>query len=367
MLKGPDRERLHRYFDRHEDIKFFESLFRDVGELLPDQILAILYNQLASDGKLETLSGIINDLEDYDKPQDPITNIFDSIVFDENGKHSPTIGQVSFSGDSLEIEQTNIIQRVGQSLYVVATNNTGSDIAKGEAVSYIGITADVLNIEIYNGSNYIGVAAEDIADGEFGYIAKLGYVSGVDTSAFTVGDYVVNEGLKIAIVVTSDTDGLIFVQDSGRTNDIAFFISTDTQTLKTANSAQNIAYDNTPIGSGIDFIDVQQTGVITRFGLDEGEYLFESTHQIKSDALVKTDFWAWYRIDGVNIPNSAVKINFFDGMSSVSHSSKYTALADNERLQVMWAASEIESEIEASIATAFAPETPSSTLKVTRL
>jgi len=124
-------------------------------------------------------------------------------------------------------------------LQFTAINNTGSTITKGSAVYVSGHTTETQVADADNTSAStmpaFGIAKDDIANGATGTIVISGEISGVDMSAFSVGDelYVGTAGAltatkptgtaliqKIGKVTKAAASGELLVIGAGRTNDL---------------------------------------------------------------------------------------------------------------------------------------------------
>lgn len=87
----------------------------------------------------------------------------------------------------------DVVLQVGQEIYVKVRNNTGSLIANGKPVRITGAignrpTIALAQADTAQNARVIGVATEDIANNEDGYITAFGLVRDFDTSTFSVGD-----------------------------------------------------------------------------------------------------------------------------------------------------------------------------------
>mgnify|MGYP003337236363 CR=1 FL=1 len=111
------------------------------------------------------------------------------------------------------------IHQPGQ--YQVA-NASGSTIVKGTVVQITGLSGFMTVTPVDNPSvnNILGVVVDDIADGESGYVARMGLFGQFDTTAFSVNDQLYSDGSgnltttalgpKIGLVLeVSATDGKI--------------------------------------------------------------------------------------------------------------------------------------------------------------
>jgi len=142
--------------------------------------------------------------------------------------------KISFANLSAGISVGNAI-----ALQFTALNSTGSTITKGSAVYVSGHTSETQVAPADNTSAStmpaFGIATDDILDGATGTIVIGGEISGINTSAFTIGDelYVGTAGAltatkptgtaliqKVAKVTKAAASGEILVTGAGRVNDL---------------------------------------------------------------------------------------------------------------------------------------------------
>jgi len=142
--------------------------------------------------------------------------------------------KISFANLSAGISVGN-----ATALQFTALNSTGSTITKGSAVYVSGHTSETQVAPADNTSAStmpaFGIATDDILDGATGTIVIGGEISGINTSAFTIGDelYVGTAGAltatkptgtaliqKVAKVTKAAASGEILVTGAGRVNDL---------------------------------------------------------------------------------------------------------------------------------------------------
>lgn len=105
-----------------------------------------------------------------------------------------TTGQI-LAKDSASDYDYVWIDNATDSIKFIVDNDSGVNILKGDAVMSVGATA-LGRIEValavadgtVDAKFMLGVAVEDIDDGDTGEIAVFGPITGVDTSAYDVGD-----------------------------------------------------------------------------------------------------------------------------------------------------------------------------------
>lgn len=115
---------------------------------------------------------------------------------------------VTYYNDTADV-QVNL----GQELLIRVINNTGNTITNGTVVYPSGTTSlgeieiDLANAAFKEKCRLVAMATEDIEDGEIGYVTRLGQVSGIDTSAFSVGQIAYLSTTDGQITTTSPDDG----------------------------------------------------------------------------------------------------------------------------------------------------------------
>lgn len=99
-----------------------------------------------------------------------------------------------------------------------------------------------------------------------------------------------------------------------------------------------------------------------------GTYMLSFSAQIDSTSGSAVDFWFWPRINGVDIPSSAMKNTLHSNQATkVTSRASLFDFEAGDYLEAMWAVSSTDGRLEAFTATAFAPATPAATLAITRL
>jgi hypothetical protein len=174
--------------------------------------------------------------------QGAITTV-DSIQLDlAAGVESPALGQLAWDVEdntvSLGLGVTSL--KIGQEQLYFIKNQSGQTIGKGNVVMFAGTIGNSGRLlgrkAVADGSfpsNYIiGVASQNIVDGEDGYVASFGKIRQLDTSMFSEGDVLFanpaipgtlsntvpiapNNKVVVAAVVNSDAaNGELFVRVS---------------------------------------------------------------------------------------------------------------------------------------------------------
>ncbi len=114
-------------------------------------------------------------------------------------------------------------QQIGLEVMIRVKNTSGGNISNGQAVRITGASANVPEIGLADADDpaaagSVGLATEDIDDGQFGYVTTFGLVRGdasqpINTSGFAAGDrvYVANTPGALTNVGPTSTERIIFI------------------------------------------------------------------------------------------------------------------------------------------------------------
>lgn len=285
----------------------------------------------------------------------------------------------------------DVIQQIGLETYARVQNNTGVTIPNGTVVGFTGAVPDsALSIAPYlangatNSLNILGVMTHDLPDtGEKGYCTVWGFVRGLNTSAFSLGDVLYasptvaggftkvkptapNNVIPLAAVLKVDaTDGIIFVRPTIEQQlYYGEFTKTDTQTPAVINTAYALTFTNTEITKGVTIGTPTSRIAVANAGL----YNFNASVQITSTNASQKSIWVWLRKNGTtDVPNSArvASTTLNGGYLTISLNEVLSVLA-GEYYEVMYAADDTNISISTVAATAFAPAAPAVILAVTQ-
>lgn len=179
------REQLASFLKNHEQIKQFERLFATVNEVDQTVIEAVLTIASMSDAKAQMALDAL-DRRDY-------------IDFAYNAPYAGVERRLGWSNteQSLQIGmEGGLPLHICKDTVYYGKNTGATSISKGMAVMANGVlgASGKLTFEraVANGTVHqmymIGIAAQDIAVGEFGYIQEFGLISNLNTSAWNEGD-----------------------------------------------------------------------------------------------------------------------------------------------------------------------------------
>ena len=107
----------------------------------------------------------------------------------------------------------------------------------------------------------------------------------------------------------------------------------------------------------------------SRIVFDEaGQYMISFSAQIASTSSSTVNFWFWPRVNGSDVAGSTMKNALHqNGSVLVVSRSAIFELNAGDYLEAMWAVDSTNGFLDATVATAFAPAAPASTIAITRL
>lgn len=399
--RPPTRDELARVFKDFRTLKAFERIF----DLVPGEFVTIL--QAIDELRVQTsgdmaaaqaarrdamrLNGLVQQAL-AGKPQ-PVnrTPALDYADF-VDAPHLAQPGRVAWNttDDTLNIyHSNNVTQQVGLETYARLINNTGTTIPNGSAVAYAGAASGAVQGALYlaDGATpleyFVGVATQDIANGAVGRVTTFGLVRDLDTSAFTLGDvlyvsstvaggltnvkptapaYTLEVGVVTAV---SATAGAIFVRPIlDLTKRYGKFLKTTDQTPSAINTANTITFDSASISNGVSIGTPSSRIVCNASGL----YTFGASYQITSTSASSKNVWLWYRKNGADIANSAVRVTLQSSSEiKAPWRSIFVSMNVGDYVELCWAADDTNVTLDSFASTAFAPAAPAVVLTVDQI
>lgn len=368
----------------HESIKQFEKLFSAVEETGPDALTEISID--AGIAMAAANRRVSNPAIDY-------------IDFTLNPPHVDKPGRMAWNvaDDTINIHHHgDVTQQVGLESYTRAANGTGSTIINGSVVGFSGVGGGgPLGCEPFIAdrsmpSLYImGVATQDILDGDTGFITVRGLVHDLDTTgtpygeAWSVGDILYASPatagwmtnikptapdlvIPVAFVLSvSATAGVIVCRPAVFLQlYYGAFYSAVNHTAALANTAYAVTFDVTSESSGVS-IGVPTSRIVVD---NSGLYEFNFSIQVTKSSAAVGYLWAWLRKNGTDVANSAMRIAVqgATGENVISRSMPQS-MAAGDYIELMWAVDAVATSLVADAATAFCPATPSATMTVAQL
>lgn len=159
----------------------------------------------------------------------------------------------------------------------------------------------------------------------------------------------------------SDTSGWVkHSLDEAR----GMFYDTTDQTPASANTAQAITWNSTGLTE-----DISIGTPTSRIVFDKaGCYEIAFSAQVTSGSSSSKDLWFWPKVNGVDVPNTTMKMTISDNSATqVFSRAAIFVVSANDYLEAYWAADSTSVTLEAAPATAFAPATPSVILTVNKI
>lgn len=402
------RDRLAKFLPDQDTIRRFEKIMQQVAVITPADLTLIfeLIEDLSvtigsSDAKstqvgdaLSTLARAIEIAASGPQFNMPRSFPVDYIDFDRSPAASSQVARVEWNptDDTLNIHHSgDVTQQVGAELYGRITNNSGATIPSGAAVSFDPV-ANTYVLFIADGTlsalTIIGIATEEILNGDQGRITVWGRVRDLDTTGAPVGEVwadgeilyasatiaggltnvkptAPNVSLPIARVrIVDSTVGEIAVRPTIEQQlYYGQFSKTADQTPAVINTAYPITWSSALIASGVSIGGTTSQIIVDNAGL----YKFSASFQLTSGSAAVKNVWLWFRKNGVDIANSALITSMDSGTAIRAPSrSLLISLAAGDYVELMWASDNVNVTLDAVAATAFAPAAPAALLTVSQ-
>jgi hypothetical protein len=357
------RDQLASFLKNYEQIKQFENLFSTVDTIAPSTDTSQIELLVVEPG-VQQNNAQASDYVDFRIA--PYAQRIRRVAWD-------TDDQTLAVGMDYGVEQT-----VGMSVYVRVENSTGVTIPKGTVVGFSGAgPGNVLSVAPYlaDGSTpslyILGVMAHDLPNaGQIGYCAVWGHVTGINTSAFSVGDILFaspssagaftnvkptapDNVIPVAAVLADDaSSGAIFVRPSIEQQQYyGEFTKTGTVSPGVTNTSYAVTWDNTEIANGISIVSSSQITVS-----ESGLYQFDVTLQLSSGNSSDKTVRFWFKKNGTNIANTTriVTVNINNGFTPISLA-EFFSLAAGDYIELWWQANSTAVSLTTNAAGGVAP------------
>jgi hypothetical protein len=139
------------------------------------------------------------------------------------------------------------------------------------------------------------------------------------------------------------------------------FYDTTTQLATTINTATAITFNSTDLSSGV-FIGSPTSRIVVA---NEGVYNFDTSFQIDKTTGGLAIFDFWFRLNGVNVTNSASRIQIQGNNAEIFSSLNYFfSLKANDYIELMFSVTDLSVELKTFAAAAPHPGIPSIILTV---
>jgi hypothetical protein len=172
-----------------------------------------------------------------------------------------------------------------------------------------------------------------------------------------------NQALALLAQLTSAVEGLQMLPPPRefKRSRYGSFYDTTTQTATTINTAKAITFNNTDLSMG-----VYLGSPTSRIYVDtEGIYNFDTSFQLDKTAGGTGEFFFWFRLNGVDVPDSASQIRIQGNNAEIFSSLNYFFdLKANDYVELMFSVTDLSVEVAAFPAAAPHPGIPSIILTV---
>jgi hypothetical protein len=307
-------------------------------------------------------------------------------ISSQNGKATAAwlawFDQVRLLSTDIERALLNVLTRV--------QNSTGSTIAKGTVVGFAGVGAGgVLSVAPYlaDGSTpslyILGILDETIPDsGSTGLCSVWGQVSGIDTSAFNVGDILYasptvaggftaskptapDNVIPMAAVLTVDSvTGSIFVRPTIEQQKYYGEFTLDSTVSLTVATPYAVVFNSTEIANGVALGSPASRVVFSQSGL----YNFGASVQFNSTTSSAKTGYVWFRKNGTDIPNSA-RIALVSGSAqyAIAYAGEFFSMQAGDYMEIMVASNSVNLAIGGFGGNAYVPAAPAVVLAVSQI
>jgi hypothetical protein len=139
------------------------------------------------------------------------------------------------------------------------------------------------------------------------------------------------------------------------------FYDTTTQTATTINTATAITFNTTDLSNGV-YVGTPTSRIYVD---NEGIYNYDMSFQLDKTSGGTDEFYIWFRLNGVDVPNSASHIRIQGNNAEIFSSLNYFFdLKSGDYVEIMFSVSDLSVEIAAFAAAPPVPAIPSIILTV---
>jgi len=139
------------------------------------------------------------------------------------------------------------------------------------------------------------------------------------------------------------------------------FYDTTTQLATVINTAKAITFNTTELSNGV-FIGSPTSRIVVD---SEGIYNFDTSFQLDKTSGGNENFYFWFRLNGVDVPDSASQIRIQGNNAEIFSSLNYFFnLKANDYIELMFSVSDLSVELKSFVAAPPVPSVPSIILTV---
>jgi len=257
----------------------------------------------------------------------------------------------AFLGDQQQIRQFELLFSVADEVQYIPTELAEVSAAAGSAQASANAAIDAI-FQLAQESFVSSASAESKANQALELLSRL-------TAAV--------EGLQMAPppkeILTADVESLQIAPPPKefKRSRYGSFYDTTTQTATTINTAKAITFNNTDLSGG-----VYLGSPTSRIYVDtEGIYNFDTSFQLDKTAGGVGLFYLWFRLNGVDVPDSASQIRIQGNNAEIFASLNYFFdLKANDYVEIMYSVDDLTVQLLAEPASAPHPGIPSIILTV---
>lgn len=263
----------------------------------------------------------------------------------------------TFLTDQQQIRQFELLFSTVDQLQVI----TGTDFefqadnaAAGANSALAQIIALAQETEVNNAA--LGAKAQDALD----RIALLAQETAVTVA---LAESKANQALALVDKLNKAVEGLQMTPPPREFKRARYgsFYDTTTQTATVINTAKAVTFNTTDLSQGV-FIGSPTSRIVVD---SEGLYNFALSFQIDKTSGGTAEFYIWFRLNGVNIDDSAGLIRIQGNDAEIfSAYNLFLDLKANDYVEIMFSVSDLDVELHAVAASAPVPAIPSIILTV---
>jgi hypothetical protein len=213
---------------------------------------------------------------------------------------------------------------------------------------------DILVINIAAGT------AQSTANDAIAQLAALAQESAISSA---LAENRANEALALVDKLTKTVEGLQMTPPPREFKRARYgsFYDTTTQLATVINTAKAITFNNTDLSNGV-FIGSPASRIVVD---SEGIYNFDTSFQLDKTSGGVEEFYIWFRLNGVDVPDSASQIRIQGNNAEIFSSLNYFFdLKANDYVELMFSVSDLSVELKSFVAAPPVPSIPSIILTV---
>jgi hypothetical protein len=213
---------------------------------------------------------------------------------------------------------------------------------------------DILVVNIAAGT------AQSTANDAIAQLAALAQESAISSA---LAENRANEALALVDKLTKAVEGLQMTPPPREFKRARYgsFYDTTTQLATIINTAKAITFNNTDLSNGV-FIGSPASRIVVD---SEGIYNFDTSFQLDKTSGGTENFYFWFRLNGVDVPDSASQIRIQGNNAEIFSSLNYFFdLKANDYVELMFSVSDLSVELKSFVAAPPVPSIPSIILTV---